>query len=687
MSDKIKPHHLQRKAVLYVRQSSTHQVIHNRESRSLQYAMRERLAVLGWSDIAIIDDDLGISAAGTATRAGFERMVAEVCLGKVGAVAAREVSRFARNSREWQQLIEMCRVVDTLLVDQETIYAPRQGNDRLLLGLKGSLNEYELDLLRQRSLAARHQKARRGELIVAAPVGFLKTDEQKLEKDPDRRVQQAIALIFTKFSELGTVRQTLLWFLEHGLDLPARRPNGDTVWKRPCYATVYRILTNPAYGGTYAYGKTGASTVYERSTARQGVRRKPREEWLALRPGTHEGYVAWERSEAIRQMIIDNNYGGEHRGGAKQGDALLAGILRCRRCGRKLTVRYTGARHDALRYSCSRGWMDNGEPRCIAFGGLKVDDAIAAEILRVVQPGAVEAAMQVQQQELQHRDEVRGALMRDLEAARFGADRAFRQYDATDPQNRLVAAELELRWNRALERVSNLQERIDAHDREVPAPTSATPDDFVSLASDLKTVWGAPSTDARLKKRIVRTLIHEVIADIEPQASEIVLVLHWVGGVHTELRLPRRRRGQCKSTAVEIIEAVRVLVRIAGDDLIAGLLNRNSLKTGYGNRWTRERVTSLRSHHKIPVYSQQVRESEGWMTLTQAASTLAVSAKTLRVAAERGEVEAQHPLADGPWIFKRTALETDAACRLAQPTRNTPAGHESRQQNLDLSMT
>ena len=384
---------------------------------------------------------------------------------------------------------------------------------------------------------------------------------------------------------------------------------------------------------------------------------------------------------------IDNNYSGEHRGAAKHGDALLAGILRCRRCGRKLTVRYTGAQHDALRYSCSRGWMDNGEPRCIAFGGLKVDDAIAAEILRVVQPGAVEAAMQAQQQELQHRDEVRAALMRDLEAGRFAADRAFRQYDAIDPQNRLVAAELELRWNRALERVSNLQERIDAHDREVPTPTSAPPDDFVSLASDLKAIWADPSSDARLKKRIARTLIHEVIADIEPRASEIVLVLHWVGGIHTELRLPRRRRGQCKSTAVEIIEAVRVLVRIAGDDLIAGLLNRNSLKTGYGNRWTRERVTSLRSHHKIPVYSQQGRESEGWMTLTQAAATLAVSAKTLRLAAERGEVEAQHPLADGPWIFKRTALETDAALRLAQRTRNTPAGHESRQQNLNLSMT
>src|ERR1700728_1821556 len=264
-SETIRPHHLERKAILYVRQSSAQQVLHNRESSALQYAMRDRLTALGWSQIEVIDDDLGRSAAGTVQRAGLERMVAKVGLGKVGAVCAREVSRFARNSRDWQQLIEMCRVVDTVLVDQETIYAPRQGNDRLLLGLKGSLNEYELDLLRQRSLAARHQKARRGELIVSAPVGYIKTDGQKLEKDPDRRVQQAIALIFTKFAELATVRQTLLWFLEHGLELPARRANGDIVWKRPCYATVYRVLTNPAYGGTYAYGKTGAITLYANS--------------------------------------------------------------------------------------------------------------------------------------------------------------------------------------------------------------------------------------------------------------------------------------------------------------------------------------------------------------------------------------------------------------------------------------
>jgi DNA invertase Pin-like site-specific DNA recombinase len=689
MSDKIRAQHLARKAVLYVRQSSAYQVNHNLESQKLQYAMQDRLHQLGWHEVEVIDEDLGRSAAGTQTRTGFERMVAEVCLGRVGAVAAREVSRFARNSREWQQLVEVCRVVDTVLVDQETVYAPRQSNDRLLLGLKGSLNEYELDLLRQRSLEARREKAKRGELIVAAPVGYRKTEDQRLEKDPDLRVQEAIRSVFRQFGAIGSVRQTLLWFLEHGLQLPACTPRGEIHWKRPSYGTVYQILTNPIYGGAYAYGKTECTIHYEDGEPRKRDRRKPRDQWLSLIPEAHDGYVAWDEFERIQRAISANVRMAGHAGAPKSGEALLAGLLRCRRCASKLTLHYTGQQHDALRYSCHRAWLDKGQPRCIAFGGTRIDAAIAQAVLQVVQPAAIEAAIVAREEETRKQDEVLAALQRDLQAARYAAQRAQKQYDAADPENRLVADELERRWNDALLRVKELQSRIEQQVGASGQIPSAMPEEFADLATALESIW--PEADARLRKRIVRTLIHEVVVDVDNATNEIVLVIHWKGGVHTEVRVPRRRRGQNAShTSPEAIDAVRSLARICPDLLIASILNRNDLRTGRGNYWTQERVTALRSHHRIAVYSSEQRTAEGWMNLTEAAAFIGISPKTLRLAVERGEVAAEHPLPNGPWIFNRHSLAADRVADLvarAQARRGHPTIPTTRQGSLDLSTT
>jgi hypothetical protein len=449
------------------------------------------------------------------------------------------------------------------------------------------------------------------------------------------------------------------------------------------------MIENPIYGGAYAYGKTAVAAGYDGTSVSVKIRRKVRSDWLALMPNAHEGYVSWEKAETIRKMVSSNVPSSRHHGAPKHGDALLAGLLRCRRCGRKLTLRYSGAQHHIPRYSCSRGWMDNGEPRCIAFGGLRVDDAIEEALLTVVGAGAIAAAVAAEKEASQRRDQVREALKRDLEAAHYAADRAFRQYDAADPANRLVAGELEVRWNKALVRVTEVEGKIAAHDAATIAPV-IDPGSLATLAADLKTVWAAPSTDARLKKRIVRTVIHEVIANIDAEAAEIVLIVHWIGGTHSEIRLPRRRRGQRNSTSADVIAAVRQLALIANDDVIAGILNRNGLVTGYGNRWTRERVISLRSHHRIAVYKAADNGIEPWLNLSKAAQLLHVSPRTLRLAAQAGEIEAIHPLPDGPWIFSRPALSTASARAVterAQQNPKYPTGSHPDQQNLFSSIT
>jgi hypothetical protein len=519
-------------------------------------------------------------------------------------------------------------------------------------------------------------------LLVAAPVGFLKTEDQRLEKDPDQRVQEAVRLVLRKFQELGAVRQTLLWFLEEGLPLPARRPGGQTIWRRPTYASVYQILTNPAYGGAYAYGKTGTAPRLALDEGRCGRRRKPQPEWLVLLPGKHDGYLSWEQFQQIQQQIAGNSTGTERPGAAKRGAALLAGLLRCRRCGRKLTVHYTGRARDMLRYACLRGWLDQAEPRCINFGGLPVDESIRRELLRVVQPGAVEAARVVGLQAEATGDETLAALQREREAARYAAGRAARQFEAADPENRLVAAELERRWEEALQRLGALEQRVTerqaVRDR-CPAPSE---EELAELAGDLEAVWTDPDCDVRLQKRIVQALIREVVADVDSDRKEIILIIHWQGGVHTELRLPRRGRGQCRPTAPDIVAAVRVLARVSNDRVLAGILNRHGLLTARGHRWTAMRVVSLRNHYGIACYCAATQAAEGWLNLTEAAAVLQVAPRTLRQAAAKGEIPSEHPLAEGPWVFRRSDLETEAGRQLVERARRRQGtGAKSSQGN------
>jgi DNA invertase Pin-like site-specific DNA recombinase len=452
MSDRITERHRSRRAVLYVRQSTQRQLEQNEESRRLQYAMRDRLHALGCRDVEVIDDDLGRSARGDAERPGFQRLVAMVSMGEVGVIAARELSRFARNSREWIQLLEVCRLVDTLLVDHDAVYDVRRSNDRLLLGLKGSLSEYELELLRVRAHEARRAKTERGEYLVRIAVGYRRTEDDRLEKTEDRRVREAIELVFAKMLELGSVRQVLLWLAAERVDLPSGA-RGRVIWKAARYSRIHGILTNPVYAGAYAHSRSKMSALVVGGVPRAVRKMVPRSQWSVLWDH-HEAYVDRGTFERIQKMIEQNGQARSRTiGAARRGSSLLAGLLRCRRCGRKLLISYSGERADVCRYECARGNDQDGGARCIGFSSVDVDARISEELLAVVRPAAIEAALMAATHERGLRDATISALDNEIEAARYAATRAWRQYDAVDPENRLVADDLERRWNDTLERV------------------------------------------------------------------------------------------------------------------------------------------------------------------------------------------------------------------------------------------
>ena len=508
---KITAEHLQRIACVYIRQSTPDQLAHNLESQRRQYGLADRARQLGWTTVEIIDDDLGRSGGGVA-RPGFERLLAAICDRRVGAVFAIEASRLARNGRDWHTLIEFCGLVGAILVDEDGIYDPRHPNDRLLLGMKGTMSELELSLFRQRSQEALRQMARRGDLVLGVAAGYVKVGRGRIEKDPDQRVQQAIQLVFTKFSELQSARQAHVWIRDEGIELPAKSRRGEAhgvAWRLPPYNIVHSILTNPIYAGAYAFGRTTSriSVVDGRKRVRRGVHR-PIDEWDVLIKDHHAAYISWEEFERNVKAIANNATGMSSalaRGAAREGELLLPGLLRCGHCGRKLHVHYGGK---LGRYDCYGAHMNHGAKRCISVSGLSLDAAVAREVLRILRPLGVEAAVKAIEAQSSKTTAAERQLELSLQQARYEAAHARRQYDAVDPANRLVAGELERRWNEALQAIARIEGDIAAMIARRPTPLGEPErQQLLSLGADLERAWSHPAATPATRKRILRTAI------------------------------------------------------------------------------------------------------------------------------------------------------------------------------------
>lgn len=694
MSEKIGPSHLERAAYVYVRQSTVTQVRENRESQRRQYELAERARELGFGRVVVVDEDLGLSASGARRRPGFARVLAAVCEGLVGAVLALEASRLARNNRDWHHLIDLCALTETVVIDQNGIYDPKHLDDRLLLGLKGTMSEFELGLLRQRAQEALRQMIRRGEVLTEVPVGYVRTEDNRCEMIADQQVQQAIRSVFAKFRELGSARQVLMWHHEEQISLPRAHPGTggrEIGWRLPVYHSVLAILKNPIYAGAFAYGRTQTcSRLVEGRMRKSSGHEVPRERWQVLIRDHHPGYISWqEYLDNQEQLVANSAMRGRMKGGAaRRGSALLSGLLRCARCGRKLHVSYSGPNGRIVRYFCRGGNINHGKAPCISFAGRKVDQAVTAQVLAAVAPAGLEAAETAwREQEQVGREKLR-ALELAVEKARYEAERAHRQYDRVEPENRLVAGELEARWEEALRRQSELEERLTEAATGFDELGEEERDRLFELARDLDTLWHHPEASAALKKRILRTVIEEIVADIDDAPPRVVLAIHWAGGVHTPLEVTKNASGRHRRcTDRKLVELVAELVKVCDDQAIAAVLNRLGYRTGAGNNWKESRVRSLRSRHGIPAFDR--KGDRTWLTLQAASAALGISSPSVRGLIDRGILPAKQVVPHAPWVIEHSGLDlpgVQAAATAIKKGRPVPQS-DPRQAKFPLLST
>jgi DNA invertase Pin-like site-specific DNA recombinase len=665
MSDnpKIQPTHLARFAYVYIRQSTATQVLVNRESTDRQYQLAERAVQLGWSkaQIKIIDEDLAHSGSGMVARHGFIQMTQEVALGQVGLILCLEASRVARNNAEWYRLLDLCGVTNTLIGDADGLYHPGLFNDRLLLGLKGTMAEAELHVLRARLDGGIRNKAKRGELRRGLPVGLVWGElDGEVLFHPDQAVTGAVRTVFEKFTELGSVRRVWLWFQSEGLLFAHACPNGQILWVKPTYVALHSVLSNPVYAGAYAYGKSRSERyVDESGRLRKRVRRLPRSQWAVLIPNHHPGFIDWATFEMNQTRLARNIRPGPQQAGAvREGSALLQGLATCGRCGRRLRVFYQG-KNSTPGYYCANSQAFNGRGIwCLRVGGVRVDRAVVQTFLAAISPAGLEAAIAAEGLQEAESQTALKQFRLQVERAQYEAQRAERRYRTVEPENRLVARTLEQEWETKLKdhkaAVTELMRKEQEQRLEL---TDAQREQIRALGEDLPRVWTATTTTDRDRKELLQALLEEVKINVLADQNKAQVVLRWKTGAFTELDvLWKAPRVAPIRTDEETVELVRRLAVHHPDAVIAAVLNRQGKQTARGERFTTDRVGNLRRHWKIPCYQPPSTPPEGELLSIQAAADkLGVAASTLHRWLMDGFIAGEQVSPGAPWRIRITS--------------------------------
>ena len=657
-SNKVTAEHLRRLAYLYVRQSTLRQVHENRESTARQYDLKRRAQVLGWAadQVVVIDEDLGLSGATADNRNGFQRLVAEVGLGRVGLVMGLEVSRLARSSTDWHRLLEICALADTLILDEDGIYDPGHFNDRLLLGLKGTMSEAELHLLRARLMGGQLNKARRGELWMKPPIGFIYDSSGRVVFDPDQQVQRGVRLLFETFRQTGSALRVVHHFKTEGVLWPRRITSGvragELLFGPLEHSRVLGILHNPRYTGAFVYGRTRQRKVLIAGQLR--YRRLKREEWSVFLPNIHPGYISWEEFESNQTKLLANanGYGEDRRKSPpREGAALLQGLVLCGVCGLRMTVRYhTDHGHLIPEYVCQRRGIQTAEPICQRLPGGQIDQAVTELVLKAVNPASLDVALEVFEELRARQAEVDRLRRAQVERAREEAELAQRQYLLARPENRLVVDNLERQWNEKLTSLSQAEEEYSRMSKSQPSALADEDRDRVhALASDLPRVWNDPRTPARDRKRMLRLLIEDVTL---VKNQKIHIHIRWKAGATTSMEqsLPLSAPDLVRTPA-DIVELVRVLATEQTDAQIARTLNARCLRTGRKHSFTRLIVRHIRNAYDIPSYVQHLR-SNGWLTVPEVAAQMGVHSSTAKRFAVEGVLRAVRADDTGRVLFE-----------------------------------